>query len=143
MRTTIIRRRPSTDEGTFGDLTTDTGFKCVTLERPQEHEHPCIPEGIYRCVLRKTSDNFVFVNGVKDYRLYELQDVDDRTDILIHSGNWFFEILGCILVGEEILPIETPYRTMMMGVNHSRNTLTKLMADLDREPFLLTIVNPK
>lgn len=143
MRTVTIQRGPSSDDGTFGELTTDTGFKCVTLERPAEHDHPCILEGIYRCKLRKTTDNFCVVNGVKDYRLYEVQDVEGRDDILFHSGNWFFQILGCILVGQEILPLETPYKTMLMGVNHSRDTLTRFMAEMGREPFLLTIIDAK
>lgn len=143
MRTATIYRRPSCEEGTFGEWVSDSGFKCVTLERLANGENPCIPEGIYRCVVKKTQDNFCMINGAKDYRLYELQDVAGRTDILIHSGNWFFQILGCILVGQEIIPIETPFKTMLLGVNHSRDTLTRLMADMAREPFLLTIVNAK
>ena len=143
MRTATIYRRPSCDEGTFGEWVSDSGFKCVTLERPADTENPCIPEGIYRCYIKKTQDNYCMVNGAKDYRLYELQDVPGRTDILIHSGNFFFQILGCILVGAEIVPIETRFKTMMMGVSHSRASLTGLMADMAREPFLLTIVNAK
>lgn len=139
MKTATLQRRPPTEEGTFGDWESYTGFKCVTLERKPDGEHPCIPAGQYLCGVRKTADNYNIVNGAKDYRLYEIMDVQDRDEILIHSGNWFFQILGCILVGREIQPIETPYKVIMMGVTASRDTLSRLMADMAWEPFLLTI----
>ena len=142
MKTATIQRGPSTEEGTFGKLETSTGFKCVTLERPADGEHPCIPAGTYQCSLRKSNDNYVVVNGVNDYQVYGVQNVPGRDNVEIHSGNWFFQILGCILLGQEVAQIETPYKTMMNGVNHSRNTLTAFMADMSREDFTLTIVEP-
>jgi hypothetical protein len=143
MKTATIQRKPSTEEGTFGDYTSYTGFKCVTLERPSDGDHPCIPAGQYICDIHKSSQNYNMVNGAKDYRLYELLDVPDRTEIFIHSGNWFFQILGCILMGREIAQIETPYKVMMTGVTASRDTLSRMMADMGWEPFVLTILDPK
>ena len=143
MRTATLQRRLSTEEGTFGDWTSDTGFKCVTLERPSTGDHPCILEGIYCCIVRKSGENYCVINGVKDYHVYGLQDVEGRDDIEIHSANWFFQLIGCIAVGQEIVPIETPYKVIMTGINHSRDTLTRLMADMNREPFLLTIIDYK
>lgn len=64
-----------------------------TLELPNLsniQRESCIPEGCY-LVKPYSSDTFVDV--------WEVQDVPERSKILIHVGNWTSDTDGCILVG--------------------------------------------
>ena len=63
-----------------------------TLENPQRQTiaDSCIPVGAYLC--RPYS-------GTIHKDVYELQFVPRRTSILIHTGNYEYETLGCILIG--------------------------------------------
>lgn len=58
----------------------------------------CIPAGIYQYKLR-------FSPGKQTYVL-ELQDVEGRTYIQIHVGNYTRQILGCILVGKGLTHLD-------------------------------------
>lgn len=75
---------------TFGD------FHCFTLELPDRDNQSnisCIPEGEY---------NFEFRISNRNGPVLELQNVEDRTVVQIHSGNYTSQILGCILVGDSV-----------------------------------------
>ena len=53
MRRVYIRRTETDDEGTFGVLTTDSGFQVYTGELPWRWNIPgksCIPPGEYECI---------------------------------------------------------------------------------------------
>ena len=132
-RRATLTRHLSTDEGTFGRWMSGTGFSCVTLERPAEHEHPRIPEGKYLCKLRYSPK--------RDQNVYGLLDVPGRDNIEIHAANWFFQLLGCIAPGREIAIMETPFETKMQGVTESRHTLAALMEDMKGEDFWLEIID--
>ena len=70
----------------------DTLF-CDTLEPPTTGvKHPCIPVGEYLV-------NLVWSPKFKSYKP-RLEDVPNRSGILIHSGNSVKDTLGCILVGD-------------------------------------------
>jgi len=96
-----IVREQSTDAGTFGWLTTTSGFVCHTLELPwrkNERRISCIPPGRYVALLH---------NSPKFGKTVWLQDVPGRSEILIHAGNVAgdrnkglrSDVDGCILVG--------------------------------------------
>lgn len=71
----------------------------LTLERPFQDLHPCIPPGNYHCVRvwdRKT-------HGGMDIRTtFLVRGVKDRSGILFHVGNTIKDSTGCILVGESL-----------------------------------------
>ena len=65
-----------------------------TVERPWVNNAPnrsCIPEGTYRLAKR------MYYRG--GYETIEIQDVPDRTYIMIHKGNSAADVEGCIAVG--------------------------------------------
>ena len=83
------------DDGTFGVLRLDGRVFCVTLEPPDRGNRPdvsCIPAGRYRC-RRVASPRF----GAA----FEVEDVPDRSHILLHAGNVAADTRGCVLLGRE------------------------------------------
>lgn len=76
--------------GTHGVLLKGELPLCVTLELPwleNKRNISCIPEGVYYC---EKGLKYVRVNGV-----------NNRSGILIHSGNTIADSSGCILVGQQ------------------------------------------
>lgn len=66
-----------------------------TLELPwkdNKRRVSCIPEGKYRVIKHRSPK---FKNS------FWIQDVEGRSEILIHAGNYYTQILGCILVGTD------------------------------------------
>jgi len=75
----------------------------------------CIPEGEYKVVNRQSAQ---YGNH------YHVLDVENRTFILIHPGNYNFEIKGCILLGEKLTDINgDSYK----DVTNSVKTIKKLL----------------
>tara|TARA_R110000772_G_scaffold76180_1_gene164772 strand:+ start:1748 stop:2137 length:390 start_codon:yes stop_codon:yes gene_type:complete len=73
-------------------------FELATLENPWQNNEPyvsCIPEGDYIC---KRVDSPRYGNT------FQVQDVEGRTHILFHWGNYERNTLGCILVGLTQIP---------------------------------------
>jgi len=69
-------------------------LRCKTLELPDlhnQHQISCIPAGTYAVVKR---------NSPKYGTHFYITNVPGRDMILIHSGNYYTDILGCILVGD-------------------------------------------
>lgn len=85
-----------------GELTTDNGFKCDTLELPwlnNAQSVSCIPTGTYKVVPRQSP---------KYGKHLHVTGVAGRSLILIHWGNYagsknpktgYPDIRGCVLVG--------------------------------------------
>lgn len=70
------------------------GFTCNTLERGWKNNQKnisSIPKGVYNCKWRYS---------YKFGWCYEITNVQNRTDILFHEGNYFFNSLGCIMLGK-------------------------------------------
>lgn len=95
-----LQRQSHSDQGTEGILTIGI-FSCFTIELPwrkNQRSISCIPEGKYQCV-----SYYSRTFG----RVYLVQDVPDRSSILLHYGNWAGDRTmgyktnseGCILVG--------------------------------------------
>lgn len=97
----ILTRTDSDAEGTSGKITFNDQHIAHTLE-PQwfgnQVGRSCIPVGIYTCRL---------VNSPKFGRAYQVQDVENRSHILFHAGNFAGDVQsnlkadseGCILLG--------------------------------------------
>lgn len=83
---------------------------CHTLEPAESGiAHPAIPKGIYNV-------NVVWSPKFKGY-YPRLENVPSRSGILIHSGNYPKDTLGCILVG---------FNTIKGGLSGSRDTYRDL-----------------
>lgn len=132
-----LRRVDSTDQGTFGELTTTTGFTCKTLELPDrgnKQNISCIPKGVYECI-PITSKRFG--------KTFLLKNVDGRSEILFHWGNWAgdkskgyrSDSLGCILLGRKRAHIGK-----QKAITHSKFTMSDFLVDRKNKPFTLEIL---
>ena len=111
------------ERGYFSECTIGTlklgDFKCFALELPYMGNLvnvSCIPEGVYagRLIVSPSLGECI-----------EVADVDGRTYIRIHAGNYTRQIEGCVLVGDSIKFLDgdgTP------DITNSRNTLKALIA---------------
>lgn len=81
---------------------------CVTLEDPSNENKKgisCIPEGEY---LAKKVFNRSLNNGHVIPITFELLDVQNRSGILIHTGNTQLDTRGCILLGSSFGGMHVP-----------------------------------
>ena len=78
----------------MGSLRIDGALFCVTLEPPWMQNRPfisCIPAGCYKAVR---------CNSPKYGNTFEIVDVEGRSLILFHPGNWPSQTEGCVLLGQ-------------------------------------------
>lgn len=131
----ILNRLPAqNDKQLIGNMRIedDAGrsvFNMCTLELPwreNQRRVSCIPEGTYEVVRRESR---------KFGEHFHILNVPERDFILIHSGNFHYQIQGCILVGSEWRDIDGDN---IVDVTNSRNTMKKLL-DLLPEKFTITI----
>lgn len=90
-----------------------------SLELPNKNNQrrvSCIPEGAYKA--RKH-------NSPKFGKSLWLQDVPNRSEILIHRGNYHSDILGCILIGSDLADIN---KDGYLDVTNSTNSIKELMS---------------
>ena len=128
MQRLVLRRAIRSNKATLGKLSLGTELIAHTLENPwldNETFISCIPTGDYK-VKKYSSKKYPDV--------WELQDVKDRSKILIHNGNLEKHTQGCILVGSA-----WGFISEELAVLNSKNTLNKLRSILDDE-FLLKII---
>lgn len=88
--------------GIFGHIIDQNGQElCVTLEHAFRAKggnyYPAVPEGTYLCKL-----GLFKLKDLKPRKLYCLMKVPNRTNILIHIGNYNRDSQGCILLGTHI-----------------------------------------
>ncbi len=115
------------DDCTVGILTYK-GFRCCTLELPDKDNAQnisCIPAGRYawKKIVSPSHGDCI-----------EIQDVLNRTHVQIHAGNYTYQILGCILVGDSLKDIN---RDGTLDVTNSVNTLQALLVLLPEKGELL------
>lgn len=114
MRAKLIRLQRD-DKQTLGHLYVYNGikkvFECKTLEltwKGNQRRISCIPAGKYNVVKHKSPK---FKNS------FWIKNVPNRSEILIHRGNFHFDILGCILVGRNHTDINNDgYRDVTSSV---------------------------
>ena len=105
----------------------DDDFALCTLENPWLDNEPyisCIPKGAYDCIR---------VNSPRYGNTFTVPDVEGRTHILFHWGNWEKNTLGCILLGKL-----TNSRDMIMDSRRAFGEFIKHTQDVDG--FLLDII---
>ena len=89
----MLERKNQNRHRTLGELT-GPELRLATLEPPWLNNSPrmsCIPVGTYE-IYRSWYN-------AKNYEVFELRGVPDRSEILIHVGNVPRDTEGCILVG--------------------------------------------
>ena len=131
----VITRTNSNDKQTLGrlymyDLMDKEIFTCCTLELSNNGNRQGdsrIPEGSYN-VVQRISPSLGLT--------FHIQDVPDREFILIHSGNYYSQIKGCVLVGDSFVDIN---HDGQLDVTNSRATLNTLLELADE--FQLTITD--
>ena len=86
-----------TEDVTLGRIfNPDDNFHFQTLELPwldNQINISCIPEGTYTC-----RRDFYNRGG---YEAFEVTDVEGRSEIKFHIGNWVKDIKGCIAIGSK------------------------------------------
>ena len=131
----FIHRLDSDDKQTLGALViycgTDKVFECKTLELAWRDNKPfesCIPAGTYT-VERRYSDTY------GDHWI--LRDVEGRSLILIHHGNFHRDTEGCICVGRDYYDLDHDgYR----DVTSSKATMRALNNAITVNKFKLTVI---
>ena len=110
------------DDCTIGRLSiSNVDFQCFTLELSDldnQSNISCIPEDDYR---------YQKYQSPKHGEVLLLKNVEDRSMIEVHAGNYTSQILGCILVGDAIKWIN---RDSIPDVSNSKKTLAKLLQQL-------------
>lgn len=134
-RVTITRDFDNDLSGpTFGKLSAPGGFECDTLERPLNvADHPRIPAGIYKVHACEHPEHGL---------CYELQDVPGRTAILIHSANFWRQLLGCLALGRAVMVIEADWNgehIKEMGVSSSKDAVNSFFRHMGGQDFELAI----
>lgn len=131
MSEVILQRNTDTGFETLGEIAFN-GFSAKTLERPWKNNQKdisCIPKGQYTC---KWTRSFRFPLGS-----YEVQNVPNRSGIRFHLGNYFFDVDGCILLGDSFSDINKDGK---VDVLNSKITISKFESFMNRQDFNLKII---
>lgn len=138
MITLCLERLESFETQTLGrlDVYDSQGaylYGCDTLELPwrnNKRRESCIPanDDGYRCI-HHLSPTFGETLWVKD--------VPNRSEILVHAGNFYDDTLGCILVGQGPVDINGDG---FEDITHSRDTLRGLLDILPEHEDLTLII---
>ncbi|MEO6901532.1 MAG: DUF5675 family protein [Bacteroidia bacterium] len=125
-----INRLSDDGKQTLGNLNViGASFSCKTLELPyldNKFQVSCIPCGTY---IVKKRWSLKFGNH------FHVTNVPNRSFVLIHFGNYYTDILGCILVGDAFKDIN---HDGLKDVTNSKVTLKKLYEIMPNE-FKLVI----
>jgi len=129
MRTlTLGRLEDHYNGGIRGVLVEGDTWVCHTMERLWDKNIPfvsCIPPGDYK-VEWEYSAKF-------ERALYELRDVEDRTEIKFHAMSWVSQLQGCIGVGLKIQAEGSPFIGTSVRAEH------RLRDRMAKKPFMLHI----
>jgi len=135
MKVKIIRFKKGF-KSVLGKLYINDEFFCFTLEREwldNKKNVSCIPAGNYDCKP---------YSSIKYSSVTQITDVENRTKILIHAGNYYSDIEGCILLGDRFDESETMINGAKnrLAVWNSKKTLKKFFDKVGRE-FELEIID--
>jgi hypothetical protein len=120
-REVVIVRLEKGPAGIFGEMIIDNLPFAATLEHPTL----AIPAGTYLCCITQSP---------KFGEVYEITEVDGRTHILIHAGNFKEDTSGCVLLG-----CKTGEIGGVKAVLSSRKKLNEFQSELKSRDFILTI----
>lgn len=107
------------------------GNQFATIERAwleNKRNESCIPQGRYLCKFLPRSASGKYKN------CYHLQNVKDRSGILIHNGNLASHSKGCIILGSR-----RGFLNGKRAVLSSKTAMTKLASITKRKDFYLTV----
>ncbi len=127
----IIRRLSDDGFQTLGIATMPNGKVYHTLElswKNNQKQISCIPKGNYKLKKRYSA---------KYGHHLHVQNVPNRDFILLHSGNYHTDILGCLIFGKGLKDINGDGR---LDVTSSRQALKEIGEAFDKMPFDLTIL---
>ena len=130
-----LDRIKTSDQGTEG-IIYSSNFAFFIIELPwkdNKRDVSCIPDGKYKAVI---------TDSPKYGRVYKLKSVPDRSDILIHYGNWAGDTTkgfisnsqGCLILGKGIGELSG-----QRAVLKSKAGLKEFMKKLREEDFTLKI----
>lgn len=106
-------------------------FNCRTLELPWKNNQKnisCIPKGTYQVKWQYWFSKFKYT--------YVIQNIPNRAGIRIHAGNYFFDVQGCILLGDHYSDINHDGE---VDILNSRNTIKKFEDLMQKRDFTLII----
>lgn len=135
----ILTRNNFRADGIFGILSLENGDRFgVTLEHSYEDSDdlsftPKVADGVYTCV-RHPPNRLPY----ETFMLQNVPDFDGKPvdGILIHIGNFNHDSDGCILIGDQVSPIQGGY----LAITSSKITFEKFMAlQSGIDQFQLTI----
>ncbi|MCG7499373.1 DUF5675 family protein [Vibrio sp. Of7-15] len=138
MKSFILKRRYF-EHGTFSTLHRPDGSQvCVVLERSWQNNQPnvsCIPEGTYH-MLPHHSPKFGDCYALEEAKLGVTRfGPSTRTHVLMHKANKVSQLQGCLAPGVAFGVLDGEW-----AVLNSTSAFNCVMAELDGEPCLLTIV---
>jgi hypothetical protein len=148
MRFASIISRPSTSDGTFGELIIDDGTVLKCGELPWHNNAggiSCIPATEkgkpYLCK---------WFNSPKHGWCYQVYGVPNRSMIEIHSANFMgdaalgkvSQLLGCIALGKKLGGLETFQGSgkYQMAVLQSKGAIAEFEDNMKHEDFFLTVI---
>ena len=70
---------------------------------------------------------------------YEITGVKGRTAILIHSANWYDQLMGCLSLGRSVGDVVRGDGSKMKGVTSSKDAIAGFEADMEKKEFELQI----
>jgi len=118
----------------LGKLYINDEFFCYTLEKEwldNEKYISCIPPGKYSCKPYSSK---------KYPDVTQVTNVENRDKILIHAGNYHWDVKGCILLGSSFKEKVTVKKGDTAAVYSSRKTLKEFFAKVGRD-FELEILS--
>ncbi len=130
----LIERNTKTKNQTTGNLTAineGATFTCKTLELADKNNQQnisCIPSGVYKVVWSFSPRFMKFT--------YEITGVKNRSGIRVHSGNFFTQINGCILLGNNLVDINGDKE---LDVINSQKTIELFNNFMGKKEFTLII----
>ena len=141
MKTVALVRYETGDAGTFGRVFSGS-WECHSLELPWRNNQrniSCIPSGRYEVVPH---------NSPRFGRCYLLLGVPNRSEILIHRGNWAgdkakglrSDVEGCILFGDSRSIGKPEGFELQAMVTNSGKTCERFRDHMNAQPFTLEII---
>jgi hypothetical protein len=138
MKTIKIIRGWEDKNQTLGELTIYNEynvaiFTAITLERGwrnNESNISCVPLGRYPLVL-EWSSRF-------KTNLWELYGVPNRSECKFHSSNYWFQLEGCIALGNALADINKDGYNDVLNSNNTMKAFHKAMGNDTRSELIIT-----